>query len=266
VVAYLAEASGDISDVTMRGHVVGPLAAHARTLPLRTPLKAGGVSSGALVSTAIVNETCFWEPGAPHWYKVHVSLCRGDEVIDEVNRTVGVRPLAVTADGLRLNGRAHELRAVSSAKMSRQLREACLAEKLALAVDEVTDADLAAASESGLPLIVPVGGTADQVIAELGRLSRWPAVMLAIVDTTEKRPESLRLQCPNMLLAVAAIEGRPIADWAHLAIVDDGDEIDVSRLPVPVITRLSKQAGGTLAERIATVEGANHGQTVGCIV
>ena len=274
VVAYLAEVEPDASDAALRGHVEGPLAAHAKTLPLRVPFEVRAAAGSALMATAVVTETCFWEPGAPHWYDVRVSLCRGDEVVDEAQRSLGVRPFSVTAEGLRLNGRPHVVRAASSMIVTDKMRVECFREKLALAVESATDVDMASASETGLPLIVRAAGSAPEVVAELRRLSHWPAVLLAIVETDAAIPESLQLECPNLLLAETAVKGRPLADWAHLAIVDQSSEIDLTRVPVPVIQRLSGQAAGSLDERIAAAatfqpdadETADHGQVVGCIV
>jgi hypothetical protein len=272
VVAYLADAG--TSGLELRGEIEGPLASHAKTLPLRMAFEAGRVGGTAVMSTVVLTETCFWEPGVPHWYNARVSLCRGDEVIGQCERMVGVRPLAVTPDGLRMNGGPHPLHAVSAAGISDEVRGLCLAGNMAIAVDELSEGELVMASECGLPLVVPVSGTASDVIAELRWLAQWPAVVLAIVDSTEQLPESLQLECPNMLLAENAVKGRPVADWAQLAIVASARDIEASQLSVPTITRRSDQAGGTLSERIAAAENfdpeeaarANGGQVVGCIV
>ncbi|MEZ6070885.1 MAG: hypothetical protein R3C10_11580 [Pirellulales bacterium] len=272
IVAYLGGVDDTEPILKLHGYVEGPIAGHARTMPHRVLLSPHGSTGGALVATAELHETCFWNP-VPHWYEAHVTLGSGDEAVAETRRVVGVRPLSVTAEGLRLNGRPFVLRAVAADTLSDELLKLCLSENSRLAVTSVSDDQLRRASEAGLPLIVTACGSQDEVIAELRRLARWPAVMVAVIEATGAVTAELRLECPNVLLAEAVTADRPLADWAHLAVVDD-DENATAPPTTAVLQRLRCPAADSLDERIAVAGtfdtpqdgAAEHGHAVGCIV
>ncbi|MCA9102657.1 MAG: hypothetical protein KDA63_15965 [Planctomycetales bacterium] len=274
IVAYLGGVDAKTSEYSLSGHVTGPLSAHATTMSLRVPFQIRSTSSGALLAVAELSETCFWEPGAPHWYEADVSLVQNGNVVDRCERMVGVRPQLLATDGLHVNGRPGLYRAVAVDALRDEVQTKCVAEQVTAVIDKVSDEELAAASQRGLPLISKVSGTADEVVAELARLSRWPAVVVAIVAASEPLAESLRLYCPNMLLADVARSGSPVGGWAHLAILDEESDIDASSVGVPVIVRVRNASEAPLGRRAEiagmfepdAAERACGGQVVGCIV
>jgi hypothetical protein len=113
------------------------------------------------------------------------------------------------------------------------------------------------ASERGLPIAAWVDGSAERVAAELRRLARWPAVMLAVVPG-DFEPAALSPLPPALPLAQMVRAGAPFAPrpWTHVLVcqVDDPARFAArtAALELPIIAwRPAEPAASLAAARAA---------------
>lgn len=230
----------------LTGKVMGPTTMYGHTLSASIALVDRGPGA-TLLAEAIVPEPCFWSPESPFLYRAVVGLSRGNEILTAVHCTVGIRPLGTAKNRLILEGRPWLLRGVHLANVPStpfpDLRKAGLS--LVVAASRADDGLLELASGLGVALVVQSSGD----LSELQRLSRWPAVVLAILpqSTTIDRKE-----VPNLLLAQ---EGHDqLAPWADVVLAADAD----SSCPLPVIASRPIHRPMMLDEVRNAIESVEH--------
>jgi hypothetical protein len=92
----------------VRGRLLGPRCPYAQTVevayPLR-PLRRQGEGPTALTRRVVIPEASLWEPECPFVYEGAIELWQDDRCVDRLQVRHGLRTLALTPAGLRLNGR-----------------------------------------------------------------------------------------------------------------------------------------------------------------
>jgi hypothetical protein len=202
--------------LSLSGKLTGPLCVYSQTLPAMIPLVDQGPGA-ALLAQAIVPDPCFWSPELPMLYNAHVELRRGHEVLGQIDRTVGIRPLGARGQRLVYEGKTWVLRAVTRQAMPETELEQWREVGAAMYVRQPDDTLLQQASRVGVLIMAEVNGGAEEVASELRRLSRWPAVGLASVSCNEPLPIELRAHARNMVL----IADSHSAPWAHAIMLSE---------------------------------------------
>ena len=111
----------------VRGRLVGPRSAYARTLEVAYPLRALPPSPPP-ACRVVIPEPTFWDPETPFLYEVRVELWEESQLVDRAEAVHGLRTRGLTPGGLRWNGRPITLRGVARAALTPEdaaaLREA----------------------------------------------------------------------------------------------------------------------------------------------
>ncbi|MCE9557129.1 MAG: hypothetical protein K8T91_27595 [Planctomycetes bacterium] len=219
-------------DLQLTGSVLGPHCDFARTLPATVPFRPTTASSG-IQSVAVVPDPCLWTPELPMLYDVRVELRRGDTVIATAQRPLAIRKFEPRGCDLNLSGKRWVLRGVRRKIVPHgpltSWREAGAAMLL-------TDLDEALATEAarlGVPLVAMIGGTTrDEIAAELRRLARCPAVLLAAIEAGANLPDDIGLAAIDIRLAAySRAENAPavLPAWANLLLCESVDAIAIGR-------------------------------------
>ena len=216
----------DDGDWQLAGHVLGPRCDFARTLPATISLRPTQTSSG-LQSVAVVPDPCLWTPDLPMLYEVRVELRRGDEVVATVERPLAIRMFGPRGRDLNFSGRRWVLRGVRRDTAPDAPITAWREAGAAMLV-EVLDDDLAAeAARIGIPLVVSIRETTPEgVTAELRRLARLPAVIMAAIDATAALPDDIGVAAIDIRLAAhCQAENSPPAlpRWANVLLCESED-------------------------------------------
>lgn len=250
------------SGAQLTGRVVGPSCAYAKTLPaaIRLAPKRAPQDSTAtgLLSEAIVPDPCFWSAEMPFLYRVEVELQAAGQRLAAAERDLGIRPLGVRGRKLLLEGRPWVIRAVHASQLPDCALSAWREADVAMAVDDPDEALCREASRRGVWLTAWLSGPAERIEAELPRLSRWPCLALAVLDSKVELSASARAAAMNLPLAQRFGAGEPVApaEWAAAAICEDDDS---SRLaaraascekPVLALRRAGRFDDLTAARRI----------------
>ena len=224
-----------VGDFALTGTVLGPYCEYSQTLPAKTTLRDLGPGP-SLLGEAIVPDPCFWTPDEPYYYRVHVQLQQGDRVVAQSERLLGIRPLAVERRNLFFKSKRWVVRGVVS-------REEDLAAwhraPAAMWVEQPNEELCRAASTTGVLLLAALSG--DDLLVELDRLSRWPAVGIAVLPRYARLPESRLLK--NLLLAEHFGSQEPLdpSPWAQLVVVDVADAVEFSQraasCALPILAR-----------------------------
>jgi hypothetical protein len=181
-----------------------------------------------LLLEAVIPDPCFWTPELPFLYRVQIELRRGAEIIERVERLVGIRRFGVRDRALSFEGKRFVLRGVRlqseiSTSKSQILNDAEFLREswTALVVSSPDDELCESAGREGVLLIADISKTSD-VADAIYRLSKWPAVVMAIVDGKAKLVAVSREVARNLVLAqaIAAGETMQLADWAQVAVIE----------------------------------------------
>jgi|GEM_PF-4595097 len=198
----------------LTGSVRGPKSAFSHTLSATIPLVDLGPGA-ARVAEAVVPEPCFWTPGMPYLYEVRVSLEVGGQAWAQSEQMLGIRPMGSSHRRLVLEGKPWILRTVEPSDFTIESLIPWREAKASLVLSHPGDAECRAASEQGVGLVAMVNE--GDIAAELRRLSRWPAVMLAVVpadfDPGQVPPPA------NLMLGVRMPLGKPPA-WAKVVLAE----------------------------------------------
>ncbi len=225
------------SGLTLGGTIRGPHCRYAQTLPATVAFRDLGPGP-SLLAEAVVPDPCFWTPELPFTYAVEVQLRQGGAVIAQAERLLGVRPLATAGRNLVLQSRRWVVRGVGREQHDR----AALAEwrdaGAAMLVADPDDKLCREASLAGVLLVAQLTG--NELAAELNRLSRWPAVGIAVLDHGSAAMD--RAAAPrNLLLAerFAADQRIEPSPWAQLMVCEVDEPAELARrvadCPLPVI-------------------------------
>jgi hypothetical protein len=222
-------------DVTLSGNLSGPFCRYAQTLPLTVPLHAKSRPRAAsrhpdegerpqALSEVVIPDPCFWTPELPFHYRVQLELRRETEIIDTAQRVIGVRRLGVRGRHLFFEGKRWVLRGIRVESTDWRDLTAWRNASAAMMVPSPSDQLCEELSETGILVVAELQGTAADIATELARLSRWPAVGLAILRSTETFGIEIRRRAPNILLGQRTKPGAAVeAEWAHVALCEASD-------------------------------------------
>ncbi len=202
--------------VTLRGTLTGPDCEYATTLPATARFVDRG-PDGPPLAEAIVPEPSFWTPEMPHVYQADVELQHDGKTLARATRTVGLRPLGVAGNRLRLDGKNWVLRGVAMDEPAPVELGAWHETNTVLVVRCPSNAICEAASRVGV-LILAELDDADMLV--IRRLSRWPAVgIVALPAGASVDPKAV---AHNMQLAERMDNngGRQPSAWADLVICE----------------------------------------------
>lgn len=288
-------------ELSLSGFVRGPECEYSRTLPATSPLVAQAPGE-SLLAQAIVPDPCFWTPDVPSRYQVQVELRRGKAVIDTVERELAIRNFGPRGKSLFLEGKRWVLRGVHVEQCtphaprevdsddpggqphklpSRELANRPHAEReeyidltawrearAAMIVASPSDELCRQATRLGVFLVALVGGTDDEIIAELRNLTRFGAVAVAIVQSREIPASVLRSAAPNLVLAqgiggdsAILLGDRPnyfVYSGAEMAFVEMHDSERfagrVNNCPYPVVAWRPIQKPISISEARAAID------------
>jgi hypothetical protein len=209
------------------GRVVGPECAFSHTLPARMPMMDRSDAKQLLVE-AVVPDPCFWTPELPFLYRVQIELKRGGETIEKRERLVGIRRFGVREGALSFDGKRFVLRGVHPqfqiSDFKSQIRDNaafCRETWTAVVVSNPDDELCELAGRNGVLLLADLSETSS-IAEEICRLSKWPAVAVAIVDGKASLSTEARNAARNLVLAQAVSASEPIrlAEWAQVVVVE----------------------------------------------
>ncbi|MCE9604463.1 MAG: hypothetical protein K8U03_06100 [Planctomycetia bacterium] len=196
-----------LAGLKITGRVEGPKCRYSHTLPARIPVQFRGMKTtdgkSLLVGEAIVPDPNMWTPELPFLYRATVEVRRGAEVIASYEQDFGIRPLGVIGRRLVYCGKTWVPRVVNRDIVKpvvplEEWRDAATA----MSVVEPDDALCREASEIGVVLIAGVRqGPGRDALATVRRLSRYPAVVIALIESVLPLPPEFRLAARNTLLA-----------------------------------------------------------------
>jgi hypothetical protein len=217
----------DATDLKLEGTISGPHCKYASTLPTTVAFQDLGCRPTPLAAAAIV-DPCFWSPGMPMLYHVHVQICRQDHVLESAERLLGVRVWGVRGRSLYLDGRRWVLRGAECDDVVTTPIADWHEAAMAIIASEPSPELCRRASEVGVPLVPRLSHPGVPLIDRLRDTAQWPAAVLAIVEDPGFDAAKAAQVAPNLLLAQPA---RPdhlgdLHPWARLAIceVTDVDE------------------------------------------
>lgn len=204
---------------SIAGQVRGPVAPGTRTLPTTVALRDLGAGP-TLLGTCSIPDPTFWTTQLPGTYQVEVQLCREGQVVETVVRSLGIRFFGARGKDFLWEGKRWVLRGVASPVNAAEEIENFRDNAGVVVVNDPTESVLERASNSGVLLVVELTG--GDLLPELRKLARWPAVALVIVPSGGGLAGELRAAAPNLLLAqrIDRDEIIELADWAHVAFCD----------------------------------------------
>jgi len=263
-------------ELTLRGHVRGPVTFRARTLPATFALQDLGPGP-SLLAKATVSDPCFWTPGHPFHYEVVAEVCRGTEVIARAEQILGLRHVGLARGQLSWERQPWTLTGCRDVTTADAPWSAWRDQQAVRVVDIPSETLCQEASQEGVVLAarMDVGTIADPE-SEARRLGKWPAVALIIASGVVRRDLSLPEAAPNCLLAAEweLDQRRPLPPWVQLALVTcaDGQPCAPDMVPpVPWIAHCQRIATDSLAANMTVAREwaaqlAPCGSCVGCIV
>jgi len=237
-------------DCRLAGRVIGPTCEYAHTLsaaiPLimkRLPANAITAQPPALLAEAVVPDPCFWSAELPFLYRVEVELHRGTELLAKTQRLFGIRPLGAVRRRLVFEAKPWVPRGMNLGGVPQAPLSEWRAADLAMVVECPSETLCGDASRLGALVVAEIVGSPPVLESEVQRLSRWPAVVIAVLNSTTPLDAGIRTKARNLLLAQSFGPGTAIepAAWADVSICEGGDAADLSRRAVscriPVIAR-----------------------------
>ncbi len=248
----------ELRGLTLGGSVRGPFSRLARTLPATMPLVDQGLGQ-SLVARAVVPDPCYWLPGAPYLYTVHVEARDSQRVVAGAERMLGIRPLGVAGRRWKLAGKGWLPRAVHRELVHEHEADDLPAWRDAGAVMIARSPDdslCRRASEQGVLIFAECLG--QDFAAEMRRLMQWPAVGVVVLSGEAPLPEDRGL-VRNLLLArhLTAAGQLPQAKQPHSLLVDadDGELLaGAARLAVPILAARRCERPISLAEARAACD------------
>ncbi len=275
---YVRLDGGDsLSSARLKGQIVGPRSSLTRTLPATVTLQDLGPGPSKL-ARAVMPDPCFWAPGEPYLYDVHVQLVGRTKVLAETRRTLGLRMCGVRDHQLLWEARRWHVFGATESRVEAASWPAWRQSGLAKLLISPTDLQCEEASEEGVMLIAHTdAATPAGAEQEVRRLSRHAAVSIIALPAGGFPAEHVRALAPNMLFAQYCDDGDPIvpAAWADLLICRWKDPHASrhawtdSRLPVliqqsvdpPISLAQARDHCQRLADRLGPLEGL-----AGCLI
>jgi hypothetical protein len=224
----------------LAGHLMGPHSQFAHTLPAEYRFVDAGPGSGILAH-AVIPEACPWTPDGPYLYDAALELVGPEGRLAETHRTLGIRPLGVRQTSLRLDGKRYVPRVADVQHVSHIDWPAWRKMGLVALTRGAEDAQLEAATQHGVLVMARVDGSPGEIANELKRLSRWPAVGIALLEGDaaahmDRAPFAGNLVLGQVVASGECVQPAPWADLLVWSISDDdnreanNNEIGISEL------------------------------------
>lgn len=236
---------------SIAGHVRGPIARGTRTLP--TTVKLTDLGEGpTLLASCSLPDPAFWTTQLPGVYEVHIDLRRNGEIVETVDRSLGIRFFGASGRKLLWEGKRWVLRGVSTHVGDVEEMDAFQDNAGVIVVQNPSNSLLDRASSSGVLLVAEL--TSGDLLQELRRLSHWPAVAILMLPSDCDVTNELRAAAPNLLFAerVDASKAVAPAGWAQVSFCDtanlSGIEAVAQQSPLPIIAERRLNGDYTLAE------------------
>lgn len=199
----------------LQGQISGPDCRYADTLRTTVKLRDKGPGPTLLAEVAIP-EPCYWTPELPFLYRVKVAIEQGNSERLEataiakaemsLSRQIGLRRLGARNRSLFLSGKRYVPRGRFLAAPNEQAVEDAHAAEGAIWTVSPAEQLCEQASEIGVLLVaqMPAELSGSELVAEVRRLARWPAVGVVLLGESEKKRDivTLRRAAPNLLFAV----------------------------------------------------------------
>lgn len=269
----------------LAGRLVGPQCEFANTLPARLPLLDRSTKNECLAE-AIVPDPCFWTPELPFLYRAELELLRDGQSIKKYRLPLGIRRFGARGRSLQFEGARFVLRGgwaqmgsgewkVGNDEETRFARESWTATVIHRPSDEWCEM----ASSRGVLTIADFTGIAEPsaLEAELHRVAKWPAVVIALLDQDASPPAQSIGAVRNLTLAQYAPSNTPLAlaDWAKIAFVEVSDppqfaeKIAHCEVPIVAVRQVKPYQTLTVARSACDrlqADLAPHGDFAGYIV
>ena len=227
--------------VTLTGTIRGPHCEYAQTLPATFRFADRGAGE-TLLAEAVVPDPCFWTCPLPYLYDVVLELRRGNEVLPQVKRPFGIRPLAAKGRSLMFAGKRWVLRSGWGGQASAADIPQWRAHHAMLFAPQYDTELFAAASRHGVLVVADTLECSSSKDNPDRRLARHAAVGIVLrsdgpADALSKR------RTGNLLYAQVISPGASaeVADWADVVVGEVTQPETFSRqfadCRVPVIAR-----------------------------
>ena len=188
--------------------VEGPTCRYSTTLQSRITLKHRGVTTWgdipAVMAEGILPDPCPWSSELPFLYRVIGTVRIGERSVAEINQTFGIRPLSTVLNRFVLNGKKWVPRIIQRSLVTPGVSIAEWRDAAATMYIVGDKPDVfAEASEFGVPVMVMVpwgGGSPTAALNLLRDTSRYPAVVLAELETDRSVPDKFVSAARNTLL------------------------------------------------------------------
>lgn len=230
---------GELAGCTLAGRVAGPSCLYSHTLETSVPLTekpppvglSGSGRTPDLLAEALLPDPCFWTADMPFLYQVHVELRRGKELLGSVQRSLGIRPLGTRGRRLLLDSSIWVPHAVDRDEVPGRDWPAWRGSGADMYVHQPDEQLCDQASRVGVALLAHLEGPADWLPEQVGKLARWPAVALAVLETDGDLHPSIRMEARNLLLGwpgppAAAVEP---PGWADVVVCRGSDAVALAR-------------------------------------
>lgn len=211
---------------SLAGQVKGPYRTDAHTLPATTPLVPCATGE-SLLAMAVIPDPCAWTPETPSMYQLDLQLHVPQERVMERQIVTGIRGLGARGPNLFRHGKRWVVRALESPTGEITNWTAWQSNASMMVVDPVTEtlvteAFLSQASKMGVPLVVKLPPSLQEMESLLCAISHWPAVSVVYVDTGSPMIVEPQRRFPNLLFAERFCGNQKIlpAPWAQLVLCD----------------------------------------------
>jgi len=235
---------------SIAGHVRGPIAGGTRTLPTTVALKDLG-EGATLLGSCSIPDPAFWTTQLPVFYEVQIQLRRTGEVIETVDRSLGIRFFGASGRGFRWEGKRWVLRGGSTPVSDVEGIDAFKDNAGVIVVKDPSESLLCGASSSGVLLVAEL--TSGGLLRELRSLCRWPAAAIVILPGDCDATNEFRAAAPNLLFAerIDPSSAKKPADWAQVIFCDatNIEEFNnaTNHLAVPVVAERRLNGDHTLS-------------------
>lgn len=197
----------ELAECRLECRVEGPKCRYSTTLPTRVKLTHRGVTNWgdlpAVMAEADLPDPCHWSPELPFLYRVIGELRLGEQVIAEIDQTFGIRPISVVRNRIKFQGKTWVPRIVRKwivdpiASLEQWHESATV-----MSAIEPSDELCNEASAVGVFLFAGVRhGDGFDSPASLRRLSRYPAVAIALIESEAPLLAAIRESARNTLLS-----------------------------------------------------------------
>lgn len=222
---------------TIQGRVRGPECRFARTLPTTYALTDLGPGEN-LLARVTIPDPCFWSPDLPSLYRVTLEVRLRGEVVQTLDRELGIRFLGARGNSFYLEGKRWVLRGVHRDLAEETSLAAWRDVGAAMVVDHPSDELCRETSRAGVLLVARPRTMARE---DLQRLAPWGSVAFVVGDGRQANLRELQQYAPNTILVDSdATERRdPL--------------VDSESAVMPDVARAGLEAVGQLARHRPTI-------------